>query len=76
MENVIYLLGARINAWDGKYYETIWDFIRGFKSSGMPLSCDNETDPEKNKQCKCNVCKLQNVHGLLTDDCYNLNCNN
>ncbi len=57
-----------IKKWKGHYYETMGDFLNSFKAPGMPLYSD---DLEK----KCKVCKLQNSHGLLTEDCYQLNCN-
>ncbi len=66
--DLVNLSAIDLKSWIGHRYTSIWEFIRSFKSPGMPLYCEND-------DCKCNVCKLQNSHGLLTEDCYNLNCN-
>ena len=67
--DLINLEAGQLKSWIGHKYEEIDDFIRSFKSPGMPLY-EKEDDPD----FKCKVCKLQNSHGLLTDDCFSLSC--
>ncbi len=66
--DLVYLIRQQLTNWIGKRYNTIWEFINGLKAPGMPLYGDTLEE-------KCKVCKLQNSHGLLSEDCYQLNCN-